>query len=58
MHFIVEVNHMVIIWLSLVFNNDASESATIYFSAQAQVMRHKLQSKAGAVQCVLMNSWC
>ena len=50
-HFIVEVNHLVIIiiWLSLVFNSDASESATIYFSTQAQVIRRKRQSEAGSV---------
>ena len=39
---------MVIIWLRLVFNSDVSESATIYFLAQAQFMRSKRQSEAGA----------
>ena len=47
-HLVVEVNHIVLIWLSLVFSSDASESATIYFSAQEQVMRRKLQIEAGA----------
>lgn len=40
---------MVIIWLRLVFNSDASKSTTIYFSAQEQDMRRKRQSEAGAV---------
>ena len=50
-HFIVAVNHRIIIRFSRVFNRDVSKlkrNADLFFSTAAQFMRWKRQSEAGA----------